>query len=89
MLIVADFVLMAADPVLILLKLPHCHLSSAVEQLFCKQQVLGPNPRGGSPTHFPHNRLFWHSAKFPAVRTEIFIVPLYPKAISLQADNPL
>jgi hypothetical protein len=25
-----------------------CRLSSVAEQLFCKQQVLGPNPRDGS-----------------------------------------
>lgn len=25
-----------------------CHLSSAAEQLFCKEKVLGSNPRGGS-----------------------------------------
>ena len=35
----ADLVLMAADPVLLLLKLVYCHLSSAVGQLFCLPAV--------------------------------------------------
>jgi hypothetical protein len=35
-----------------------CHLSSVVEQHFCKVKVLGSNPRGGSNFYLAGNPLF-------------------------------
>ena len=46
-----------------LVKLPLRRLSSVVEQLFCKQQVVGSNPTDGSLNLLSVNQLSWRSSQ--------------------------